>query len=380
MTSFERHEARHRRRKAKRDQRKAERNAGHTFEAVASFSNLRKAFYSARRGVNWKASVQRYGVNVLKNSMEASEKLKKGKPVSKGFIEFDIKERGKTRHIASVHITERVVQKSVCDYGIIPVMEKSLIYDNGASQKGKGTDFSRERLKKHLREYYRKYGTDGYVLLGDLHNFFGSIDQDICEQNMRRMITDQKLVDLTMEFIRSYPKGLSLGSQVCQINAVTYQNGLDHYIKEIRRCRWYARYNDDFYIICRTKAEAWELLKDIGERYRDIYHVELNRNKTQVVKLSHGFVWLQDRVYLLPTGRVINKPGREAITRNRRKLKKLAERVNNGDMPFERIINFYASHTGYLKHKNAYRTRCNIDRKFNDLLVRRFIHEKMCTA
>lgn len=34
-------------------------------------------------------------------------------------------------------------------------MQQSLIYDNGASQKGKGTDFARERLKKHMRQFYR---------------------------------------------------------------------------------------------------------------------------------------------------------------------------------------------------------------------------------
>lgn len=371
MTSKERHEARYQRRKAKREEKKRKRNEGHTFEVVTDFNNLRKAFYSARKGVNWKASVQRYGSNILTNSIELSGKLCRGENVSKGFIEFDIRERGKKRHITSVHISERVIQKSVCDYGIVPVIEKSLIYDNGASRKGKGTDFARERLKRHLREYYRRYGTDGYILLGDCHNFFGSIDHAIVERNMRKMIVDQRLVDLTMSFVAPFKHGLGLGSQVCQILAVSYQNEIDHYVKEIKQCRWYARYMDDFYIICRTKEEAKELLECLKDKYSS-FGIALNERKTQIVKLSHGFVWLQDRIYLLPTGKVVDKPGREAITRNRRKLKKLAKRLDNGEISYKAVKNFYASHVGYLSHKDAYRTRCNMDKLYNELIIRRF--------
>lgn len=375
MNSKERHEARYLRRKAKRKLAKAKRNEGHTFDVVTDPSSLRKAFYSARKGVNWKASVQRYGANVIKNTYETSLKLRAGKNISKGFIEFDLCERGKKRHITSVHISERVVQKSVCDYGIVPVMEKSLIYDNGASQKGKGTDFARERLKKHLRQYYRKYGSDGYILLGDCHDFFGSIDHSIVEKNMRDMLTDGRLVDLAMSFITPFNRGLGLGSQVCQINAVTYQNRIDHSIKEVWRKKWYARYMDDFYVICRDKAEAKELLKYFIGAYRE-YGIELNMRKTQIVKLSHGFVWLQDRIYLLPTGKIIDKPGRSAIVRNRRKLKKIAKRFDNGEITFAQVLNFYNSHIGYLSHKNAYFTKRNMDKLFNELFIRRFVYEQ----
>lgn len=379
MTSVERHEARYQRRKARREEARRKRNEGYTFEAVTDFNNLRKAFYSARKNVNWKASVQRYGVNVLKHSMEASDALRKDKCITKGFIEFDINERGKKRHITSVHISERVVQKSVCDYGIVPVMEKSLIYDNGASQKGKGTEFARERLKRHLREYYRRNGSTGYILLGDCHDFFGSINHDLVEKNMRKMITDQRLVDLTMEFIRPFERGLGLGSQVCQINAVSYQNDLDHCIKEEKRCKYYARYMDDFYIICKTKEEARELLDYLKEKYKE-YYIDLNPNKTQIVKLTHGFVWLQDRVYLTENGKVINKPGRMCITRNRRKMKAISKRLEAGEIDYERVRNFYASHKGYLQHKNAYRSMKNMDRLYNELFIRRFINGQSCYA
>lgn len=53
------------------------------------------------------------------------------------FVEFDVNERGKTRHIKSPSIRDRVLQRAVCDYVLEPVLYSKLIYDNGASVKGK---------------------------------------------------------------------------------------------------------------------------------------------------------------------------------------------------------------------------------------------------
>ena len=378
MTSNERHEARYRRRKAKREKIKAQRNQGHGFEEVTDFNNLRKAFYSARKGVNWKASVQRYGSNVLVNSIKASETLRAGKPVTRGFIEFDITERGKKRHISSVHITERVVQKSICDFGIVPVIEKSLIYDNAASQKGKGTDFARERLKKHLRHYYRKNGADGYILLCDCHNYFPSLNHDVIRANLKKTLTDERLIELTMEYVNPFKEGLGLGSQVCQILAVAYLNDMDHAIKEIKRIKYYGRYMDDMYVICKSKEEAKKILEFMKGELHD-HGIELNYRKTQIVKLGKEFVWLQDRVTLTKSGKVIVKPGRTAITRNRRRLKRMSRLLADGRISYKEVRTFHASHVGYLKNKNAYFTVRNFNELHNKLYIRRWQHE-VCNA
>ena len=370
LTSEERHQKRYERRKAKREEKKRKRNEGHDFETVSSFESLRKSFYQARKGVNWKTSVQRYGCNVLRNAYKYSRAVRNGGKISKGFIEFDLCERGKKRHIKSVHISERVIQKSVCDYGIVPVIERSLIYDNGASQRGKGTAFAANRLMEHMRRYYRKHGNDGYILLADQHHFFESIRHDVVERNLRKMLTDERLIDLTMFFIHNCETGLGLGSQVCQICAVSYQNDIDHYIKEALRCKYYGRYMDDWYIIG-GKEELHRYYDIIREKYREI-GIEMNERKTQIVKLSHTFTFLQDRYVLTDSGKVIRKPGRKSITRNRRKLRKLAKLLENGEIDYKSIRSFYASQDGNLKHKNAYRTRKNMQELHDELFIRRW--------
>ena len=145
MTSNEkRKEARYQRRKAKRLQKKLNKNKSFDdFNNIIDPEHLLQSYYSCRKGVAWKHSVQKYESKLIKNISETIHKLKNGENVTKEGINFKINERGKVRDIRSVHISERVVQKALCDYVLVPILSKSLINDNGASIKGKGSNFSR---------------------------------------------------------------------------------------------------------------------------------------------------------------------------------------------------------------------------------------------
>lgn len=374
MNSIERREARYQRRKAKREEMKIKRNEGHTFQKASEFGALRRSFYQARKGTNWKASVQRYGCNIMRNSYTLSNKLRNHQNISRGFIEFDLHERGKKRHITSVHVSERVVQKSICDYGIVPVMEKSLIYENGACLKGKGTDFSANTLIKQLRRHYRKAGftNSGYIILGDGHDFFASLRHSVIHENMLNMITDTELVEETMKFVRPFEHGLGLGSQVSQINAVAYPNHIDHFIKECLRCKAYNRHMDDWYIIVDTKEEAKKILSVITQMYADV-GVQMNNDKTQIVKLSHGFTWLQDRYFITETGKIIRKPSHRNVTHTRQKLKKIARFVDEGKTTYAAAVSVFAAFRGYMKGKSGYWTLKNMEKLFNDLFIKDYL-------
>jgi hypothetical protein len=128
------------------------------FERVVDFDNLYRTFLDARRGVAWKESVQRYEANALRNTAETRRKLLAGESVQRGFAVFTLHERGKVRHIKSVHISERVIQKCLCDQAPVPLLSNGLVYDNGASVKGKGVRFALRRLIAHLSKFYRSNG------------------------------------------------------------------------------------------------------------------------------------------------------------------------------------------------------------------------------
>ena len=145
-----------------------------------------------------------------------------GRYRSKGFYEFDIVERGKPRHIRSVHISERVVQRCLCDYCLVPMLSRSFIYDNGASLRGKGYDFAVSRVTHFLAEHYRKHGREGYVLVFDFSKYFDTAQHEPVFREFERSGIDDRLVTLSKYFIQNFGDvGLGLGSQVSQRSSST---------------------------------------------------------------------------------------------------------------------------------------------------------------
>ena len=291
MNSAERREARYQRRKAARMKKKAAalREYG-DFETVFSFERLYESYRASVRGVGWKASTQRYKAASLANVTKTHEELIAGRYRSKGFYEFDIVERGKPRHIRSVHISERVVQRCLCDYCLVPMLSRSFIYDNGASLRGKGYDFAVSRVTHFLAEHYRKRGREGYVLVFDFSKYFDTAQHEPVFREFERSGIDDRLVSLSKYFIQNFGDvGLGLGSQVSQIAALALPNRIDHYIKDVLGMKYYARYMDDGCIISESKEKLEICLRELRRLCAE-HGIRLNPKKTQIIKLTRIYI------------------------------------------------------------------------------------------
>lgn len=376
MTSEERREARYQRRVEKR---MAKRNQSRAFcddfDIVFSYDNLYKSYKKCRRNVAWKASVQKYITQAPLMVNQTYEKLQAGKFKSSGFYEFDINERGKIRHIKSVTITERVVQRCLCDNALVPMLSPTFIYDNGASLENRGYHFSIRRMVRHLQEHYRKHGTEGYVLLFDFSKFFDNVSHELCKQIMRENFTDERIIALTEHFIDMFGEvGLGLGSQISQTFALASANRLDHYVKEVLRIRGYGRYMDDGYLIHESKEYLQYCLNGIKEICSQL-GITLNEKKTQIVKISHGFTFLKTRFYLTDSGKVVRKIYKKSVVRERRKLKKFVPLLESGVMTYTDVASAFQSWCAYAKNFNAWHTRQNMCRLFNELFIYPWIIE-----
>lgn len=369
MNSAERHEVRYQRRKAMREAKRARVNADCTFDKVFTFTNLYDSYKACCLGVNWKRSTQIFRANAIANVSKTWHELMAGKFKSKGFYEFDIFERGKPRHIKAVHISERVVQRCLCDYGLVPLLERSFIYDNGASMKGKGIDFALNRLETHLHRFYREYGTDGYVLTFDVHHFFDSIPHDHIKNIIDKAVYDERLKKLTFYLIDQFGDvGMGLGSQVSQICALAALSGLDHSVKEKAGIRYYGRYMDDGYLIHHDKEYLKKCLKSITN-YCNKIGLTLNENKTQIVPIRRGVRFLKIRFLLTDTGRVVRLAPRKNTTAMRRKLKKFREWVDDPkkNFTFDDVVTSYRSWLGHIKHCDSWRTQQRMALLFRQL-------------
>ena len=369
MTSEERREARYKRRVAARLAKKSKYASCNDFSTVFSYGNLYRAYRRCRRGVAWKASVQRYITNAPLNVLNTFDLLHAGKYRSPGFNEFDIRERGKQRHIQSTTMSERVVQRCLCDNSLVPLMTRTFIYDNGACMINKGYDFAIRRLTQHLHEHYRKHGREGYILLYDFSKFFDNISHEVIKRIVRGEISDERILRIIDHFIDAFgARGLGLGSQVSQVLSLATANRLDHYIKERLRIRGYGRYSDDGYLIHWSKDYLKGCLKHI-RAICNLLGIIINEKKTQIVKLSHGFTWLKVRFFITETGKVIRKICKNNVTRARRKMKKMQTKWLAGIMPLQDIRAMAISQRAYMKKFNAYHTIRNYDKLYNDLFI-----------
>nr|DAO33877.1 MAG TPA: hypothetical protein [Caudoviricetes sp.] len=340
-----------------------------TYKAITDPNVLMDAAKQYMKGVMWKYSTQAYYLDRIERIRITKERLENRDRMSDGFVQFTVCERGKRREIRSIHINERVVHRALNDVVLVPTLRPKLIYDNAASLKDRGTLFALKRLKVHLWKYYREHGTnDGYILTGDLHSYFDSIDHDVIFREYGKIFAyDPDIVNLIMDFVDAFgDKSLGLGSQVSQMTAVYYPNRIDHYIKEQLKVKGYGRYMDDFYLIHESREYLQECLKQIRQMYADI-GIELNEKKTRIVRLSDEFKFLKAKTHLTDTGRVVMRPDRGTITRERRKLKALRRKLDAGEITFADVRQAYNSWQGHIKHFDSYRTRRNMDNLFQEL-------------
>jgi hypothetical protein len=300
-------------------------------------------------------------MNYLRRILQTRKDLLAGKDIRKGFYHFCTAERGKKRYISSVHFTERVIQKSFCTNALVPHLLRTLIHDNGASIKGKGIHFALKRMKTHLTKHYKQHGTNGYVLLIDFSNYFGNIRHDVLLSIYKRAFgEDTRLYWLAELFVKAFgDEGLGLGSETSQVSAVAYTNAIDHFIKEVLRLI-FAHYMDDNYFLFLMKLAARHTLNVLSEKYEQ-HGIVTKPEKINIVKLSQGFTFLKAHFSLTDTGRVVIRPGRKSITRQRQKLKKFKKLHISGKMTLHEIRAGYMSWRGYILHFNSKRTVYNMD-------------------
>lgn len=371
MTNKERQQARFKRDRKKRLEKRLQREREFcNYDKAISIEELTKAFYQCKKGVAWKKSVQNYEMNLFQNISELHRKLDKCKDISRGYVQFYIWERGKRRKIQACHISERVVQKSITNNILTPMLENTLIKNNCASQKGKGTHKAWEYFEEDLRKAYNKWGRDFYVIQGDFHNYFASIPHDKLIAELDKYFHDERTRLYYRSVINSFYEngeciGLGLGSQICQNFAIFYPNKLDHYMEKYGSC---GRFNDDFYVIVHTKEEAKTCLNGIYKIVEEL-DLEINEKKTRIVKATHVITYLKTKFNLLGNGEVIRRQNRKSITIERKKLKKLKKKLDEGVITFSDVRNSYESWKGSLKGKKCYCTLRNMNKLFNELFI-----------
>lgn len=357
------------------------------YHPIADANNLCDAFRAARKGSSWKMQVQKFRwnllseVSVLQKELDNLQHGRDGAYAPSRYSLFMVNERGKTRAITALSIRDRVVKHALNDLFLIPDIRPHLIYDNGASLKGKGVSFTRNRLVAHLEKFFRETGSnDGWIMTLDFSGYYDNIDHARANQLIRKYEPDEFARLLTAQAFDSYkvdvsymsdeeyeaalhtkysaveyrklgyPKegrrflyrSLSVGDQTSQITAVAFATPIDKLAKIVCGQKYYGRYMDDIYIIGKSLKD----LRTVLERIRTMaakLKLFINPRKTRISKLSRTFTFMQNKYYLRENGHVVVRINPKTLRRMRQKLKKLAKRVGVGLTRLVRVEEMFRS-------------------------------------
>lgn len=343
-----------------------------TFENVITVENFIESVKKCKKSVGYKYSVQHYLAHGLFFIGQTINVIRSGKiPMVKNTDQVIIHERGHKRVITPIRIDDRVTQRVLCDFALVPLAEKKMIYDNGASVKGKGTDFSRRRLNQFIEKAKRRWGAENvYALKFDFKNFFASIPHAQCYRVLDELFEDKRLRDLIIGIIESYqladilkiedPQireqeiqsllrhekvGICLGSQISQVMALLVPDKFDHFVKDYLGIEFYIRHMDDGIILLNDKAEL-KRIKGLLVEEAAKHGLTLHPKKTCIVKLTKGFTFLKVR-YHASGDKTIKTLAKSGIVRMRRKMKKFRGMIGRTKLTADDV---YASIQSWITH------------------------------
>lgn len=375
MTSYERHEARYQRRKAKREENKRLRNlAIGSIEDVFSFRNMYDYGKDCCNNVRWKQSAQNFEVALVSGSASRRREVINGTYKNMPYVHFQINERGKTREIDAPHIFDRQVHKVMGNEVLLPLYQPSMIRDNGASLKGKGLHWQFQELKKHLAWHFRRYGCKGAILTVDLKGFFPNAPIDKILERHQEIIQDPRIRKALDAVVLSSPsahtgRGMPLGVEVSQQEMIALPSSIDNWAKCQKSIHCFGHYMDDYYAILPDIDELKQFMEELIAKFEEM-GITVNRNKCHIIPLTKPFRFCKAKFTLTKTGKILVNGNRGGIKRTRRKLRKFKSEYEAGKRSLESVQQTVQSQTAYYKNYNDHERVLKINRMFYSMFIK----------
>ena len=257
---------------------------------------------------------------------------------------------GKIRRIGIQNIKQQLYDYIAVE-GLKPVLKRIGEYQY-ASIEGRGTVNGKEVISHWIRNRNMRY----FVKL-DVRKCFESIDQNKMMEYLRRLVKNEPLLDLIELLLRSFERGLSIGSYLSQYLCNLYMSILYHEIMEnmyrVRRgkrgekrdnlVRHCLIYMDDILLIGSRKRNLEKAVKltvqkasEMGLQIKPNYQVrQIDGNNIDMLgyKIYRTHTEIRGRTYL----------------RVRRAFRRAQKHLT------EVIAKKCLSYNGYLKHTNSRR-------------------------
>lgn len=348
-----RRSGRYERRKAKRDTRRIQRSIDvGGLNDVFTFHDLYVAGKECCNGVRWKNSTQRFEMHLFSGTASRRKILLDQKWKPGGYVHFMLSERGKTRPIDAPRIQDRQIHKVYTQKVLLPLYLPSMIWNNGASLRGKGFEFSKQELREDLRYHFRRHGRDGNIILLDFRKFFPSVSHEMVFERHKKFLLNNDIRKVGDDIVNTVKggEGLPLGVEPSQAEMIAFPSALDNYIKCQLSMKCAGHYMDDYYIIVPPDRDPKEIMRLIVAKAESL-RLTISRSKTRIIPLTKPFKYCKAKYTLTETGKVIVNGNRDGIKRARRKIKAFYHKIQNGEMSYEDL---WTSVNGILAYFRSY--------------------------
>ncbi len=220
----------------------------------------------------------------------------------------------KKRDIYKAEVRDRVVHQIIYDY-LSQLFASEFISDSYASRIYKG-QYKAINAFRYFIKIAQDHHKPCFVLKCDVRKYFDNIDQGVLYSFITHKITtfqtssqvrvmpsnysrsqDHRIQIVIREIIEGYTysglgKGIPLGNITSQIFANIYLNSLDKYVKNVLKCRFYVRYNDDFVIVAQSAEGLNEIRNMIISFVREKLFLDIPLEKTSLRKIDWGIDFL----------------------------------------------------------------------------------------
>ena len=250
---------------------------GYLYEKIYDMNNLKLAHKNARKGKSYYKDVKMVSGNEDYYLKQIQDMLINKTYKNSPYEVFKVWDKTKEREIYKLpYYPDRIIQWAILQI-IEPILLSKLTVNTFSSIKNRGIHFGLTRVKEALKD---KENTK-YCLKFDIRRYYPSINHNILKEKYRKIFKDKELLWLIDEIIDSAEMsenmGIPIGNYLSQWSANIFLNDFDHWLKEVKHCKYVFRYMDDVVILSDSKEKLHCLLDEIKEYLSNI-KLELKGN------------------------------------------------------------------------------------------------------
>ena len=322
------------------------------FDKIVSLDNLYLADSKARRNKGNRKEIREFDKHKDELLLKLQQQLINGKYNTSEYFIFKIYEPKEREIFKLPYYPDRIVHHAIMNI-MEPLWVSMFIKGTYSCIKKRGIHKALRDVKTALKD---KDNTK-YCLKLDVRKFYPSIDHDILKQIIGKKIKDKRLLDLLYNIIDS-ADGVPIGNYLSQFFANLYLTYMDHWIKEVKKIKYYFRYADDIVILHGDKQFLRDLFQDMKQYLNDKLHLDFKSNWQIFEVDDRGIDFVGYRTY------------HSHVLLRKRIKKNFCRKIailNKRDMTKEEYLQKICSYVGWIKYCNG-RNLFNKVIKYKELL------------